>query len=67
MSTGAYILDVVLLAVVVGSAVLTGWSTRRMLLPAWTGAPARLAESVCGAGAVIVVAELLGSVHELRG
>jgi hypothetical protein len=66
MSTGAYILDVVLLAVVVGSAVLTGWSTRRMLLPAWTGAPARLAESVCGAGAVIVVAELLGIVDELR-
>jgi len=66
MSTGAYMLDVVLLAVVAGSAVLTGWSARRILLPAWTGAPARLAESVCAVGVVIVVAELLGSVDEFK-
>lgn len=66
MSIGAYTLDVVLLLLVVCSAALTGWSARRIFLPLWGGAPARLAESVCGVGAVIVVAELLGSLGEFR-
>jgi hypothetical protein len=66
MSVGAYTLDVVLLLLVVCSAALTGWSARRIFLSRWAGAPARLAESVCGVGAVIVVAELLGSLDEFR-
>jgi hypothetical protein len=66
MSIGAYTLDVVLLLLVACSAALTGWSMRRLLLPSWVGAPARLAESVCGFAAVIVVAESLGSVSELK-
>ena len=66
MSIGAYTLDVVLLLLVVCSAALTGWSARRIFLPMWMGAPARLAESICGIGTVIVVAELLGSVDEFR-
>jgi hypothetical protein len=64
MSIGAYTLDVVLLVLVACSAALTGRSARRLFLPSWVGAPARVAESVCGIAAVVVVAELLGSVGE---
>src|SRR5258707_1496884 len=66
MSSGEYWLGVVLLAVVVGSAALAGRSLRRVLLPTWGGAPARLAESVCAVAALTVLAEVAGSVGEFR-
>jgi hypothetical protein len=66
MSGGAYALDVVLLGLVVCSAAVTGWSARRLVLPTWVGPPARLAESVAGVAALVVAAEVLGSVDEFR-
>jgi hypothetical protein len=60
MSSREYSLDVVLLGVVVCSFAATGLSARRVLLPTWLGPPARVAETVCGVAALMVVAELLG-------
>jgi hypothetical protein len=60
MSSGEYALDVVLLAVVACSFGVTGLSARRALLPGWLGPPARVAETICGIAALVVVAELLG-------
>jgi hypothetical protein len=65
MSGAEYILDVVLLGVVACSFAATGLSARRVLLPSWVGPPARLAETVCGVAALILVAELLGIAGEL--
>lgn len=62
MSGGQYVLGVAALAVTAGSLVATAWLVRRTILPAWSGAPARLAEAVIGIAALVVVSELLGSV-----
>ena len=62
MSGGQYALGIALLGVTVGSLVATALLVRRMILPAWSGAPARLAEAVIGIAALIVVSELLGAV-----
>jgi hypothetical protein len=66
VSGGEYALGVGLLAVLASSAVLTGWSARRLLLPDWSGPPARLAESIAGVAALILVAELLGGIGAFR-
>ena len=55
-------LGIALLGVTVGSLVVTARVVRRMILPAWSGAPARLAEAVIGIAALVVVSELLGAV-----
>jgi hypothetical protein len=60
MSSGEYALDIALLVVVACSFGATGLAARRALLPAWLGPPARVAETICGIAALIVVAELLG-------
>ncbi|MDX6663620.1 MAG: hypothetical protein QOG09_1722 [Solirubrobacterales bacterium] len=42
-----------------------GWgalAVRRTLLPGWSGAPARLAETILAFSALLIIAELLGSV-----
>ena len=47
---------------------VVGWSAvqvRRALLPAWTGPPARLAESIIGIAWIVAVGELLGAVRLL--
>ena len=44
---------------------LAGWLLRGRLLPAWTGAPARLAEIVIALSGLVLAAELLGSVGAL--
>ena len=62
MSSGQYMLGIALLGVTVGSLVATARVVRRMILPAWSGAPARLAEAVIGIAALVVVSELLGAV-----
>src|SRR5579862_6792223 len=66
MTAGAYVLDVLLLAVVVCSAALVGWSVRRGVLPSWSGAPARLVECIAGIAALILIGELLGAVDAFR-
>ncbi len=62
MSGGQYMLGVALFGVTVGSLVVTARLVRRMIVPAWSGAPARLAEAVIGVTALVVVSELLGTV-----
>jgi hypothetical protein len=62
MGSGQYVLGVALLGVTVGSLAATALLVRRMILPGWSGAPARLAEAVIGIAALIVVSELLGVV-----
>lgn len=62
MSAGQYLLGTALLAVIAGSLGLTAWSLRRRFLPAWAGAPARLAELVIGVTMLVVLAEVIGAV-----
>lgn len=66
MTAGEYTTGVVLAGVVVASLGATGICVRRLILPGWTGGPARVAESVVGAGALILVAEVLGSLGALE-
>jgi hypothetical protein len=44
----------------------TGWLLRRRLVPSWRGAPAVLAHAVLTLTSVVLTAELLGSVGQLR-
>jgi hypothetical protein len=55
-----------LLVALVSAAAVVGLEVRRIALPGWTGAPARLAESIGGIAVVVLVAQLLGSVHLFR-
>ena len=65
--TGDYILGVVGLVAVVLSMAIAGRTTRRAALPAWTGAPALLADAVLAIGILVVVSELLGLFGLLDG
>jgi hypothetical protein len=57
---------VALLAVTLGSLAVAAYALRRLLLPAWSGAPARLAEAVLGIAVLVVVSEIIGSVDAFR-
>jgi hypothetical protein len=57
---------VALLAVTLGSLAVAAYALRWLLLPAWSGAPARLAEAVLGIAVLVVVSELAGSVDAFR-
>src|SRR5690606_17081446 len=56
----------VLLALVACFAGFTAWRLRSRLMPGWTGAPARLVESVVAVGLVLLSAELLGLFGQLE-
>jgi hypothetical protein len=66
VSAGGYLAGVLELAVVVGSLGYAATRSRARLLPAWDGAPARLAEAVLGIALLVWVGELLGIVGLLR-
>lgn len=66
LSVGGYIAGAIELALVLGSLGLAATRVRARLLPAWEGAPARLAETVLGIALLVWVAELLGLVGLLR-
>jgi hypothetical protein len=66
MTFGRYVLGVALLVAVVASVAFGSVRLRRRLLPLWTGALARLAETTISLGIVLGVAELLGIVGLLR-
>jgi hypothetical protein len=66
VSFGRYLLGLALLAAVVGAAGLAGVAVRRRWLALWSGAAARLAESVVALTIVLAVAEALGTVGLLR-
>ncbi len=66
MSVGGYVAGAVELAIVLGSLGFAATRLRARLLPAWEGAPARLAEAILGVALLVWVAELLGVVGLLR-
>src|SRR6187397_900108 len=61
MSTGRYLLGATELAVIAASLGLGAYHLRALLVPAWTGALARLAEIVIGISMLILVSEVLGA------
>ena len=60
VSLSQYLLGAAELAVIVAALGLGAYYVRALLVPAWTGALARLAEFVLGISALIVISELLG-------
>src|SRR5207344_2387023 len=61
VSFGDYLFGVVGLAAVTIPMALAAVRLRRLLLPGWEGAPARLAEAVLGVALLTVLLQLLGA------
>src|SRR3954468_7617695 len=61
VSAGSYLLGAVQLALVLVPVCFAAWRLRGRLLPGWTGAPARLVESVVAVALVIWISEALGT------
>jgi hypothetical protein len=61
VSLGSYLLGAAELALVALSLGFTAYRLRRRLLPAWTGAPGRLVETIAATALLIWIAELLGT------
>jgi hypothetical protein len=59
---GGYLLAAVQLALVVVPVGFSAYRLRRKLLPLWTGAPARLVESITAVALLIWLSEILGAV-----
>jgi hypothetical protein len=66
VSTGDYLLGVVVLALIVVPLGAGAVCVRRRVLAGWEGAPARLAEGVLALAALVLVAEALGTVGLLE-
>ncbi|HZA59563.1 MAG TPA: hypothetical protein VE523_10300 [Solirubrobacterales bacterium] len=66
MSLSQYLFGAAELAAIVVALGLGAYHVRALLVPAWNGALARLAEIVLGLSALIVVAELLGLLRLLE-
>jgi hypothetical protein len=66
LSAGDYLFGLVELAAVAGALAFGAFRVRRWLLPAWTGAPARLAEVLLGVAALVWLVELLGAIGQYR-
>jgi hypothetical protein len=61
VSLGSYLLGALQLALVVVPIGFSAYRLRRRLLPTWTGAPARLVESIAGVAFIIWLSEILGA------
>ena len=61
LAAGDYLIGVVELAAVVGALAFGAYRVRALLLPAWSGAPARLVEIVLGVAALVWLSEALGT------
>ena len=61
LTAGAYLVGVVELAALLGALAFGAYRVRALLLPDWTGAPARLAEVVLGATALLWISEVAGT------
>ena len=61
VSAGSYLLSAVALAALALSLGFSAFRLRGRLMPAWSGAPARLVESILGVALLIWMAELLGT------
>ena len=66
MSLGRYLIGVVALLCVLGSLGVGAAAVRRSVLTDWTGAHARLAESVIGCALLVGIIEVLGTVGLFR-
>ena len=60
---GSYLLGAAQLAVVVLSLGLAAYRLRGRLLPSWTGAPARLVETIAAVALLVWIVEILGTFH----
>ena len=61
LSAGAYLLGALELAVIVGALAFAAWRVARLILPGWSGAPARLVEIVLGVVGFLWLSEALGT------
>lgn len=66
VSAGGYVAGAIELAIVLVSLACAATRLRARLLPAWEGAPARLAEAILGISVLVWVGELLGMVGLLH-
>src|SRR5881227_2960376 len=66
MSLGRYLIGVAALLCVLGSLGVGAAAVRRYLLPDWSGAYARLAESVTGCALLVGIMQVLGTVGLFR-
>jgi hypothetical protein len=65
VSAGPYLLGALQLALVILPIAWSAYRLRKLLLPAWEGAPARLVESILAVALLIWLGELLGAVSLL--
>jgi hypothetical protein len=63
VSAGSYLLSALALAAVALSIGFSAYRIRQRLMPAWTGAPGRLIESIVASALLIWLGELLGTVQ----
>ncbi len=61
LAAGAYLVGAIELVALVAALAFGAHRVRALLLPAWTGAPARLAELVLGIAALVWISEALGT------
>lgn len=66
MTVGDYFVGVVVLIVGFGALIWGSVRLREALLPAWRGAPARLAETIVAVGVAVGISEMLGVVGLFR-
>src|SRR5690242_3492723 len=58
---GSYLLGAIQLALVVVPLAFSAYKLRQRLLPTWSGAPARLVESITFVALLISISEILGT------
>ena len=61
LSAGSYLLGALEFAVLAGALAFAAWQARRLILPGWSGAPARLVEIVLGVVVFLWLSEALGT------
>src|SRR6476661_2385032 len=61
VSFGSYLLGAFELALVAGSVGFSAYRLRTRFLPSWTGAPARLVETIVAVALLIWISELIGT------
>src|SRR3954471_1603732 len=61
LSAGAYVRGLVELAIAAGAVAYAATGVRGLLLPGWTGAPARLVDVVGWSAGMLIVSELVGT------
>ena len=60
MTVTQYLISALYMIITAGALAVTGLECRRLLMPSWSGAVARLAESVVAISALVILVEALG-------